>query len=805
MNKLKILFGTLLVMASLLFVAYPIDTLPHPVCVANLKAPLQATAGQGVTFDASSSFCYLSGTSLRVPISNYAFKFGDGAVLNGLAPIVTHAFAASGSYSPSVTVTAQGWQGTATIGINVASATPNGANPYLYVPQPPMLPTPTLPNPTCINVPSILPNPTCINIPPIITAFNANPRFGVEPLTALFNGSAFDANGDPMTYVLFFDWNGNASKNTTGTIGPAVKILGNYTYSAGNWQAKMDVSDGKSKTSRTITFHVNASQIPNQPPVACMTASDTGGYLPFTITFNGSCSYDIDGNITYHTWKIEKENGPTMIEVPGNNSPETWQYTFTEEGKYFVYLKVADEQNETNETNVTIRAEQYLLGPVIGWFRGEPSSGYAPLTVSFKSSAVGIYPLTYTLFFSIDDRTKNVTGAINSTDSVLGNFLYISGGTFGKTYTTELVVSDPLNHTVSKGADVHVSPAWTNPNNSQNTCPMINFTYSPSEVFVGDEVQFTDQSIDSDGQIIYWIWQFGDGACSGDDLVSGEQNPKHVYSSAGNYTVSLQLYDNSGCANLTRQTIEAKEKIAPPQPLPSGGGGGGMYLGPPTPAVIIQTSGIGYLGFHPSYGLNGTRSYSFDNTTNITTITLRIVNLAKFTRNISIRDNIPKTVALNMQEMQIIPVPMTIFNQDPEIGWNVTLASKQAFEAKYIFKKYVPFSEFQSLPLPIITEITPRGEVPVSPEKQVTVAGGITGFVISAFSNPWVGAIVLVVILVFFFAFTETGRNSVNGAATRTRDFITSIMDDLEEPKEGEDKSERVKKLKKLMKKKRKG
>ncbi len=860
MNKLKILFGTLLVMASLLFVAYPIDMLSHPVCMATLQiAPLQAAPGQTVTLDASSSFCFISGSSMRAPITSYYFNFGDGNAILGPNPVVTHTYASAGSYSPAVTVNSQGWQNTATSRISVVSA-----------------------------IPTLPPSPLAIGW------FRGAPSSGIAPLSVTFWGSA--AGTSPLTYVLYYDIT-NRSKNATGTIGLTDSALGTYTYPSGGtfgrtYTAELAVSDyhatayksaavqvspswithkapivsftyvpadifvndqvnftdlsydsdgsvtawlwsfGDNTTSRaqnathaystagtytvsltaydctnlqnstTKTLEVKVRPQQNQLPVACMTASDTGGYLPFTIVFNGSCSYDPDSAIVYHIWRVEKENGPAIVEVQGNGSPTTWNYTFTETGKYFVYLKVADEQYDAVETNVTVRAEQNPLGPIIGWLRGEPASGYAPLAVSFKSSAIGMYPLTYTLFFSIDDRTKYVTGVINSTDSVLGNFLYISGGTFGKDYTAELVVSDPLNHTISKRAGVHVAPAWLNPNNSQNTCPMVNFTYSPSDVYAGDEVQFTDQSTDSNGQIIYWIWQFGDGSGSGDNLVSGEQNPKHAYPSTGNYTASLIVYDNSGCMNLTRQVIEAKEKVTPPQPQPSGGGSG-LYLGPPTP-VIIQTSGTGYLDFHPSYALNGTRTYSFNNKTNTTTLTLRIMNLARFARNFTLKEVIPKDVAASLQEVQIIPVPMTIFNQDPEVGWNFTLASNQAFEVKYIFNRYIPFSKFESLPRPVITEITKSEAIPVSPERQVTVAGGFTGFVISSLSNPWIGLIVLAAILVFFFAFTETGKEALDSTATRTRALITSIMDDLEEPKEQEDRTERVKKLKKLMKKKRK-
>jgi len=1199
MNKFKVLIGSLLVLATMFLSTYALSSpLPHPVCMAALNAPSQVTAGQAATIDASSSFCFISGSSLRVPITNYVFNFGDGKSFSGTTPVVSHFYTSVGTYHPSVIVSAQGWQSTASATLNVVQPAPYAPQvPIIYIPQPSMLIAPTV-NLTCGGAGMI----NCGNTPPFVTSFNADPRFGPEPLTVTFTGSATDVNGDPLTYILFFDWNNNESLNKTGVINATESIIGAYTYNAGMYQTKMYVSDGKNKSSRTVTIHVNTTvpsneppvacftasetagylpftatfdgscsndpdgtiesysweilkkdngrpeeqngtgtpgaleytfteegyyfvyltvwdnqgesnqmnltvhteQLPlsppiigwyrtepangyapltvnfkgsavgiypltyvlyistsdqaktitgvinstdsmlgtwtyitggtfgkyytselvvtdplnksrskqfstfvapawtnpnatgnhaplvgfayepaealvnqevqftdtstdsdgsviywiwnfgdgthsgddllsgeqnpkhiytsvgnysaslkvydnkgfsnytaktvevkekvtppgneipivsfsyepseifvgdsaqfndtsydsdgsvltwawsfgdgttsdvqnpahsyssmgnytvaltvyddlnaqnttsktievkvrppqNQPPVACMTASDTGGYLPFTITFDGSCSYDPDSAIVYHTWRIEKENGPVMTEVEGNGLPGTWQYTFTEQGKYFVYLKVTDEQNESNETNVTIKAEQYLLGPVIGWFRGEPSSGYAPLTVSFKSSAVGIYPLTYTLFFSIDDRSKNVTGAINSTDSILGNFLYISGGTFGKTYQAELMVTDSMGKSVSKMTDIHVSPAWMNPNSSTNLPPQIGFGYSPPEIFVGDQVQFTDQSIDTDGHLIYWIWQFGDGSGSGDDLVSGEQNPTHIYSTAGNYNVTLKVYDNQGFSNLTRVELAVKERPLAPQP-PSGGGGGGgggMYLTQPAP--IKKTSGITYLGFHPSFALNGTRTYSYDPSTNTTTIVFKLTNLARLTRLLSIRDLITKDMATSMMDVQVIPVPTNLYNMDPDIGWNVTLGSQETFTAKYVFSRYIPFISFDAMPLPKVTELQNVSgaptEVPVSPTTKVTAMGGITGFVITTLSNPWAGVVIAIVILVLFFVSTETGRETWNKIATKTGNFVSSIAEELEEPKEYKrDRGERVKRLKKLMKKKR--
>ncbi len=70
--------------------------------------------------------------------------------------------------------------------------------------------------------------------------------------------------------------------------------------------------------------------------------------------------------------------------------------------------------------------------------------------------------------------------------------------------------------------------------------PSASFTYSPSSPEVGETIQFTDESSDSDGNIVSCSWEFGDGS------TSSEQDPSHTYGSAGTYTVSLEVEDNDG-------------------------------------------------------------------------------------------------------------------------------------------------------------------------------------------------------------------------------------------------------------------
>jgi len=73
----------------------------------------------------------------------------------------------------------------------------------------------------------------------------------------------------------------------------------------------------------------------------------------------------------------------------------------------------------------------------------------------------------------------------------------------------------------------------------ENIAPQASFKVS-KEPTAGKKISFTDTSIDDDGTIESFSWDFGDGK------TSDKQNPSHTYSSAGKYNVTLTVTDNGG-------------------------------------------------------------------------------------------------------------------------------------------------------------------------------------------------------------------------------------------------------------------
>ncbi len=83
-----------------------------------------------------------------------------------------------------------------------------------------------------------------------------------------------------------------------------------------------------------------------------------------------------------------------------------------------------------------------------------------------------------------------------------------------------------------------------------NIPPHVDFHWSPETgINTGETIHFYDDSIDDDGTIMAWQWDFDDGEYA---II---KNPTHVYSSPGTYDVELTVIDNNGSTNSTSKQV----------------------------------------------------------------------------------------------------------------------------------------------------------------------------------------------------------------------------------------------------------
>jgi len=93
----------------------------------------------------------------------------------------------------------------------------------------------------------------------------------------------------------------------------------------------------------------------------------------------------------------------------------------------------------------------------------------------------------------------------------------------------------------------------TGPSGSTENPPVANFVGSPTSGAAPLTVNFTDQSTNNPTS---WAWTFGDGG------TSTVQNPSHIYTANGNYTVSLTATNAYGSNTMTKTNYIAMGTIS---------------------------------------------------------------------------------------------------------------------------------------------------------------------------------------------------------------------------------------------------
>jgi PKD repeat protein len=104
------------------------------------------------------------------------------------------------------------------------------------------------------------------------------------------------------------------------------------------------------------------------------------------------------------------------------------------------------------------------------------------------------------------------------------------------TYTVALTATNVYGSgSLTKTGYITVAPV--------NPSPIAAFIAIPTSTTVGTTINFHDTSANSPTS---WSWNFGDGH------VSNDQNPSHIYTSAGVYDVSLTVTNSYGTNSLTK-------------------------------------------------------------------------------------------------------------------------------------------------------------------------------------------------------------------------------------------------------------
>jgi parallel beta-helix repeat protein len=314
---------------------------------------------------------------------------------------------------------------------------------------------------------------------------------------------------------------GNAY-NTTKTVG--TNIVGG-PYIGGNYWAKPD-GTGFSQTaadkdgdgiSDSVYTRIAGSKysdflplvITPEPktPFANFWGSPRSGDVPLNVIFTDNTT----GSTTAWNWSFGDGTYSTQ------RNPE---HTYHEAGNYTVKLTASNAAGNDTMTKVSYINVTALQKPITD-FWGSPRSGSAPLNVTFTDNTTGA-PAFWN--WSFGDGTYSTVKSPKHTYSTAGN------------YTVMLTASN------TAGSNTKIKTNYINVEKALEK-PVANFWGSPRSGNVHLNVTFTDITT---GSPTAWNWSFGDGT------YSVQQNPKHTYSAAGNYTVKLTVSNKAGIGTITK-------------------------------------------------------------------------------------------------------------------------------------------------------------------------------------------------------------------------------------------------------------
>lgn len=276
-----------------------------------------------------------------------------------------------------------------------------------------------------------------------------------------------------------------------------------------------------------------ADETGNIPPVAKLTISSLSGPAPLTVDVSASKSIDYDGIITSSTWNFGDG---------GFSSYENDSHTYDTPGTYLVILEVSDNNGAiaTSEATLTVSDPQATenLPPTPAIYT-TTNSGPAPLDILFDGAESTDSDGTI-IDYSWD------FGDGSSASGIFANYTYSAIGTF----TGQLSVTDDGGASASEQTVITVSAS-----DLLNSPPLAVINATPltgttplTTIFSGVD------STDSDGVIISYNWDFGDGSiASGADV-------SHQYITSGIYTATLTVTDDMGDTGQAQITITASEE-----------------------------------------------------------------------------------------------------------------------------------------------------------------------------------------------------------------------------------------------------
>jgi PKD repeat protein len=294
----------------------------------------------------------------------------------------------------------------------------------------------------------------------------------------------------------------------------AVTAPANGTHAPpGHYMLFLVNQDGVPSVAKIVK--VSAQSDPSPGPNAAPTAAFLAGCGGVNCTFADRSS-DPDGNLSEWQWTF----GDGEISTARDPS-----HAYQAGGTYTVRLTARDSEGESASVTrqVTVPGPSYPLGLTLTTSSTSTQHKVTLKWTRAQASTVYIYRDGLVLQSTANDGqqaiSKNASGAAT----------YI----FKVCEAATTICSNPATAQFGGGAPTTNAPP--------------NAAFTP--VCTGASCRFSDGSIDTDGSVTAWRWDFGDGGSS------TQRNPSYTYTSEGTRQVRLTATDDRGAQGSTTREV----------------------------------------------------------------------------------------------------------------------------------------------------------------------------------------------------------------------------------------------------------
>jgi len=296
-----------------------------------------------------------------------------------------------------------------------------------------------------------------------------------------------------------------------------------------------------------------------QPPTADFVYSPQDIVVGIPVTFDGTDSFDFDGNIYSYAWDFNADGI-----VDSTNSIAN--HTFQQPGSFDVALTVTDDTG--NEDTViyavavtAISDSAASFQPPVADFSTSPAQPQAGEPVIFDATSSSDFDgVISTYAWDFDEN-----GEIDSSDTI-ASAIFADPGTHNVslTVTDNGGNSDTVTYAIVIAEPGVVDVPVVEPPVDNVTAvqpPIANFQMMPADPAPGETVVFNGtSSLDLDGMVESFAWDFNaDGSIDSTSPITD-----YVFATADAYDVTLTVTDDDGHSDSITLTIDVVSPISEP-------------------------------------------------------------------------------------------------------------------------------------------------------------------------------------------------------------------------------------------------